>query len=33
MHGVTAIHPLEPATPALRDVLVVTYRRDTAAYG
>ncbi len=25
-HGVTAIHPLDPAAPAWRDVLVVTWR-------
>ncbi|TCS13650.1 hypothetical protein EV278_109110 [Caulobacter sp. BK020] len=28
MHGVTAIHPLEPGAPALRDVLVATFRRE-----
>jgi hypothetical protein len=33
LHGVTPIRPHDPETPALRDVLVVTYRRDTAAYG
>ena len=27
-HGVTAIHPLDPARPAFRDVLVVTFRRE-----
>ena len=26
MHGVTAVRPLDPAHPAWRDVLVVTYR-------
>jgi hypothetical protein len=26
-HGVTAIHPTDPARPGHRDVLVVTYRR------
>jgi hypothetical protein len=31
LHGVTPIRPHDPATPALRDVLVVTYRRDAAA--
>jgi hypothetical protein len=28
MHGVTAIHPLEPGVPARRDVLVATFRRE-----
>jgi hypothetical protein len=28
LHGVTAIHPLEPGAPARRDVLVATFRRD-----
>nr|WP_246263621.1 2OG-Fe dioxygenase family protein [Caulobacter soli] len=28
MHGVTAIHPLEPGQPARRDVLVATFRRE-----
>lgn len=28
MHGVTAIHPLEPGRPARRDVLVATFRRE-----
>jgi hypothetical protein len=28
MHGVTAIHPLQPGAPALRDVLVATFRRE-----
>lgn len=28
LHGVTPIRPLDPATPAVRDVLVVTYRRE-----
>lgn len=27
LHGVTAIRPLDPALPAIRDVLVVTFRR------
>ena len=27
-HGVTAIRPLDPARPAFRDVLVVTFRRE-----
>ncbi len=27
-HGVTAVHPLDPAKPAFRDVLVVTFRRE-----
>lgn len=31
LHGVTAIRPLDPALPAIRDVLVVTYRREGAA--
>jgi hypothetical protein len=26
MHGVTAVHPVDPSRPAWRDVLVVTYR-------
>jgi hypothetical protein len=26
-HGVTAVEPIDPATPAYRDVLVVTFRR------
>jgi len=30
-HGVTAVRPLDPARPAHRDVLVVTYRRAGAA--
>lgn len=30
-HGVTAVRPLDPARPAHRDVLVVTYRRVNAA--
>jgi hypothetical protein len=25
-HGVTAVHPVDPAQPAYRDVLVVTLR-------
>jgi len=28
LHGVTPIRPLDPALPAVRDVLVVTYRRE-----
>ncbi len=28
LHGVTAIHPLEAGRPALRDVLVATFRRE-----
>jgi len=31
LHGVTAIHPLEPGAPALRDVLVATFRREDTA--
>ena len=31
LHGVTPIRPLDPAGPALRDVLVVTYRREESA--
>jgi hypothetical protein len=31
LHGVTPIRPLDPATAAVRDVLVVTYRRDGVA--
>lgn len=27
-HGVTAVHPTDPARPAFRDVLVVTFRRE-----
>jgi hypothetical protein len=27
-HGVTPVEPLDPAAPAYRDVLVVTFRRD-----
>ena len=27
-HGVTPIHPLDPARPATRDVLVLTFRRE-----
>jgi hypothetical protein len=27
-HGVTAVAPLDPALPAYRDVLVVTFRRE-----
>jgi len=30
MHGVTAVEPIDPAKPAFRDVLVVTFRRDGA---
>lgn len=29
-HGVTAVEPLDPARPAHRDVLVVTFRRSAA---
>lgn len=28
LHGVTPIRPLDPASPAIRDVLVATYRRE-----
>lgn len=28
LHGVTAIHPLQPGQPARRDVLVATFRRE-----
>lgn len=28
MHGVTPVQPVDPALPAYRDVLVVTFRRD-----
>jgi hypothetical protein len=31
LHGVTAIQPEAPAAPAVRDVLVVTFRHDLAA--
>ncbi len=31
LHGVTPIRPLDPAAPAVRDVLVVTYRREELA--
>ncbi len=31
LHGVTAIQPKDPAHPALRDVLVVTFRQEAAA--
>ena len=30
MHGVTPVEPIDPAQPAYRDVLVVTFRRDGA---
>ena len=30
-HGVTPVEPLDPAAPAFRDVLVVTFRRTTGA--
>jgi hypothetical protein len=30
MHGVTPVEPIDPALPAFRDVLVVTFRRDGA---
>lgn len=29
-HGVTAVEPIDPARPANRDVLVVTFRKSTA---
>ena len=29
-HGVTAVQPLDPAQPAHRDVLVLTFRREAA---
>ena len=29
-HGVTAVEPIDPAQPAARDVLVVTFRRTSA---
>ncbi len=32
-HGVTAVRPLDPARPAHRDVLVVTYRRMAVSAG
>ena len=28
-HGVTAVRPLDPAEPAHRDVLVLTFRRES----
>jgi hypothetical protein len=28
-HGVTPVAPLDPARPAHRDVLVLTWRRET----
>ena len=31
MHGVTAVHPVDPSRPAWRDVLVVTYRAQPPA--
>lgn len=31
LHGVTPIRPLDPGQPALRDVLVVTFRSDRGA--
>ncbi len=31
MHGVTAVEPVDPAAPAARDVLVVTFRADPSA--
>ena len=31
MHGVTAVHPVDPSRPAWRDVLVVTYRAKPPA--
>jgi hypothetical protein len=30
MHGVTPVEPIDPAKPAWRDVLVVTFKRDGA---
>ncbi|WP_297512831.1 2OG-Fe dioxygenase family protein [uncultured Caulobacter sp.] len=30
LHGVTPIRPLDPESPALRDVLVATFRQETA---
>ena len=32
-HGVTPVQPLDPAQPAHRDVLVVTFRRETTLPG
>ena len=32
-HGVTAVEPLDPARPAYRDVLVVTFKRGVEAAG
>lgn len=32
-HGVTPVQPLDPEQPAHRDVLVVTFRRETAPTG
>ena len=29
-HGVSAVHPLDPARPAFRDVLVLTFRAEAA---
>jgi hypothetical protein len=29
MHGVTAVEPVDPARPGFRDVLVVTFRRES----
>ena len=29
MHGVTPVEPIDPAQPGFRDVLVVTFRRET----
>jgi hypothetical protein len=31
MHGVTPVEPVDPARPGFRDVLVVTFRRETAS--
>jgi hypothetical protein len=31
LHGVTAIRPLDPTRPAVRDVLVATFRQDAEA--
>lgn len=31
MHGVTPVEPVDPARPGFRDVLVVTFRRETSS--
>ena len=31
LHGVTPIRPRDESTPAVRDVLIVTFRQDDAA--